>query len=64
MKSKHKNKNWMVVKIDLEKTYDKVRWEFIGASLQITCIPDMLINVIMSAITSFTMQVLWNRAST
>ncbi|KAA3486983.1 Retrovirus-related Pol polyprotein LINE-1 [Gossypium australe] len=34
MKSKQKNKRWMAIKIDLEKAYDRVRWDFIDASLQ------------------------------
>ncbi|KAH1055801.1 hypothetical protein J1N35_033866 [Gossypium stocksii] len=35
MKSKQKNKRWMAIKIDLEKVYDRVRWNFIDASLQV-----------------------------
>lgn len=33
MTGRHTNKQWMVIKIDFEKDYDKVRWEFINASL-------------------------------
>ncbi|KAK5825104.1 hypothetical protein PVK06_019908 [Gossypium arboreum] len=33
MKSSSKRK-WMTIKIDLEKAYDRVRWDFIKASLQ------------------------------
>ncbi|KAH1046037.1 hypothetical protein J1N35_036821 [Gossypium stocksii] len=39
IRSKHKNRNWMTVKIDLEKAYDRVRWVFIGASLQAADVP-------------------------
>ncbi|KAA3480419.1 LINE-1 reverse transcriptase isogeny [Gossypium australe] len=42
----------MTIKIDLEKEYDRVRWDFIDASLKAASIPDFLRNVIMSAITS------------
>ncbi|XP_017628584.1 uncharacterized protein LOC108471483 [Gossypium arboreum] len=60
MRSKKKNKKWMVVKIDLEKAYDRVLWEFIDASLKATSIPDLLRNVVMSTISNSTMQILWN----
>lgn len=55
MTSKHKNKRWMAIKIDLEKAYDKVRWDFVEASLRATSTPDFLMKVIMSAITIMTM---------
>lgn len=54
MKSRQKNKRWLVIKIDLEKAYDWVRWEFIETSLQDTGILIFLINVIMSTITNST----------
>ncbi|KAK5802106.1 hypothetical protein PVK06_029688 [Gossypium arboreum] len=50
----------MAVKIDLEKAYDKVHWDFIRASFKDARIPDMLISVIISVISSSTMQLLWN----
>ncbi|KAK5792155.1 hypothetical protein PVK06_033269 [Gossypium arboreum] len=60
MKSMQKNRKWMGNKIDLEKAYDRVRWDFIGSSLQAAGIPIFLRNVIMSTISTSTMQVLWN----
>ncbi|KAK5838808.1 hypothetical protein PVK06_007547 [Gossypium arboreum] len=33
MRSRKKNRKWMAVKIDLEKAYDQVRWDFIEVSL-------------------------------
>ncbi|KAA3460916.1 Retrovirus-related Pol polyprotein LINE-1 [Gossypium australe] len=50
----------MGIKIDLEKAYDRVSWEFIKASLRAAGIPDYLNNVIMSSISNSTMQVMWN----
>ncbi|KAA3466099.1 reverse transcriptase [Gossypium australe] len=52
---------WMAVKIDLEKAYNNVHWDFVEASLRVAAIPNFLIQVIMSAISMSTMQVLWNR---
>ncbi|KAA3488322.1 reverse transcriptase [Gossypium australe] len=34
MKSKHNSKRSMAIRIDLEKAYDRVRWDFIKASIQ------------------------------
>ncbi|KAA3488563.1 LINE-type retrotransposon LIb DNA, Insertion at the S11 site-like protein [Gossypium australe] len=60
MRSKQKNRKWIVVKINLEKAYDRVCWEFIEASLKATCIPDLFNNIIMSAISNSSMQILYN----
>ncbi|KAA3462703.1 LINE-1 reverse transcriptase isogeny [Gossypium australe] len=49
-----KNKKWMVIKVDLEKAYDRVRWDFIDKSLQAAEIPDYLRKIIMPAITMAT----------
>lgn len=55
---------WMSVKIDLEKDYDCVHWDFLEASLRAAAIPNFLIQVIMLTILMSTMQVLWNRVPT
>ncbi|KAH1075320.1 hypothetical protein J1N35_027648 [Gossypium stocksii] len=34
MKGMHKNRKWIAIKIDQEKAFDRVRWDFIEASLQ------------------------------
>lgn len=54
----------MAIKIDLEKAYDRVRWDFIDAPLQVASIPAFLRNVIISSISNSTMQVLWNSVPT
>ncbi|KAH1089875.1 hypothetical protein J1N35_017132 [Gossypium stocksii] len=59
-----KKLQWMAIKIDLEKAYDRVRWDFVEASLNAASIPSRLINVIMNAISSSSMQVLWNGVPT
>ncbi|KAK5811354.1 hypothetical protein PVK06_026683 [Gossypium arboreum] len=53
-----KSRKWMIVKIDLEKAYDRIRWDFIDKSIQAAGIPDFLRKVIMSAISTSTMQIL------
>ncbi|KAA3464997.1 LINE-1 reverse transcriptase isogeny [Gossypium australe] len=39
MKS-NKSRKWMAIKIDLEKAYDRMRWEFIDSSLQVADLMD------------------------
>ena len=51
---------YMAVKIDLEKAYDRLNWDFILDTLQDIGIPNRLINVIMKCFTSTKMLVSWN----
>ncbi|KAA3465508.1 LINE-1 reverse transcriptase isogeny [Gossypium australe] len=60
MRRKRKGKNWMAIKLDLEKAYSRVSWEFIATSLSAIGIPIFLQKVIMSAISSSSIQILWN----
>ncbi|KAK5838693.1 hypothetical protein PVK06_007428 [Gossypium arboreum] len=55
-----KSLQWMTIKIDLEKAYDMVRWDFVEASLITAGIPSHLTKVIMNAIKLSFIQVLWN----
>lgn len=54
----------MAIKLDLEKAYDRLSWDFIDASFQATGVPQFLRKVIISTITSSTMQIMWNRVPT
>ncbi|KAH1063805.1 hypothetical protein J1N35_028792 [Gossypium stocksii] len=36
---------WMAIKIDLEKAYDRIRWDFVEASLNAASIPSNLVKV-------------------
>ncbi|MBA0602371.1 hypothetical protein Gorai_002553, partial [Gossypium raimondii] len=63
-RSKHNSKRLMAIKIDLEKPYDRVRWDFIKSSIQMIGILEFFMKVIMSAITNTSMQILWNRVLT
>ena len=60
MKRKKGKKGFMVVKVDLEKAYDMLSWDFIHDTLIDLGIPDMIIHVIMQCISTPSMQVLWN----
>lgn len=55
MRNKHNAKNWMPIKLDLEKAYDRLSWDFIGVSLEATSVPEFIRKVIISAISSSTM---------
>ncbi|KAA3469798.1 LINE-1 reverse transcriptase isogeny [Gossypium australe] len=60
MRCNRKGRKWMAIKLDLEKMYNIISWEFISTSLSVTGIPLFLRTVIMSAISSSTMQIFWN----
>ncbi|KAH9672602.1 putative ribonuclease H protein [Citrus sinensis] len=55
---------FLAIKVDLEKAYDRLSWEFIIDTLREARIPSDLIQVIMACITSATMRVLWNGEAT
>lgn len=50
----------MAIKIDIEKAYDRLRWDFIENTLKDGHIPWNIINVIRHCISSTSMQILWN----
>ncbi|KAG8389521.1 hypothetical protein BUALT_Bualt02G0238000 [Buddleja alternifolia] len=50
----------MLIKLDLEKAYDKVRWDFLTQTLQDFHFPEKLVNLIMSCVESAHLQILWN----
>ena len=58
-KSKGKNGS-LLFKIDLEKAYDKVNWDFLRLSLQDFGFPHMVIELIMCCVTSSSLSFLWN----
>ncbi|XP_039066094.1 uncharacterized protein LOC120211665 [Hibiscus syriacus] len=51
---------WMAIKVDLEKAFDHLRWEFIQDSLTEDGFPPCTIRLIMHCITSTSMQIQWN----
>ena len=60
MNNKKDKVGWMTIKVDLEKTYDRLNWGFIEDTLKDTGIPSRLQNVIMRCISSSSMRLLWN----
>ena len=53
----------MAIKIDLEKTYDRLGWSFIRDTLKLFELPDSLIALIMSCVSTSTISVLFNRGA-
>lgn len=51
----------MIVKIDLEKAYDRIEWDFLKVVLQEVGFSEMLIKVILSCIKSTRLEVIWNK---
>ena len=60
MRKKMEKKGFMAIKVDIEKAYDRLNWDFIYETLQETRLPRDTIQIIMECITSATMKVLWN----
>ncbi|KAL8128488.1 hypothetical protein V2J09_017643 [Rumex salicifolius] len=60
MNRKTGRKGWFIMKLDLEKAYDRLRWDFIEDTLRDTGIPDCWVQWIMECVSSPSMRVLWN----
>lgn len=53
-------KYWMVITIELENAYDRVRWDFLWDTLVDDGLPSSLIEMIMRCVCSSSLQLLWN----
>ncbi|KAL4292566.1 hypothetical protein AHAS_Ahas18G0040900 [Arachis hypogaea] len=60
MKKMKGKKQFMAIKIDFEKAYDRLNWEFIKKRLQNFKFPEHFINLIMNCIQSVNYSVIWN----
>lgn len=52
-------KGWIAIKIDLEKAYDRLQWDFFIDTLKVIGFPKKLINLIWHCISSPKMRLLW-----
>lgn len=55
-----RNKRFIMIKVDLEKAYDTISWNFLEETLVLIGLPDKLRSIIMDCVSSVTMRVLWN----
>lgn len=60
MCSKSDQKGWMSIKIDLEKTYDSIRWLFNREILEDIRSPHHIVSLIWFCISTSRMRLLWN----
>lgn len=60
MRQKRGRVGWLAIKVDLEKAFDRLRWEFIADTLRDVGFPCDLIDLTMACISSSSMKVLWN----
>lgn len=61
MRHKKENKGWMAIKIDLEKAYDRLSWEFVREILQDIGFPESFVSLVQVYISTTTMRMIWNR---
>ncbi|CAL1353594.1 unnamed protein product [Linum trigynum] len=60
LKKKKGKKGGMVLKIDLEKAYDRLRWDFLRDTLMEIGLPSSWINCVMFCVENNQMRLLWN----
>jgi len=60
MRRSKKKKGYVAFKLDLEKAFDNVNWEFLSACLHDFGFLDITIKLIMHCVTSSTFSILWN----
>nr|KYP48048.1 LINE-1 reverse transcriptase isogeny [Cajanus cajan] len=60
MRYKSGNKGWMAIKIDLEKAYDRLKWNFVKDTLQDIGLPQIFVNLIWASILSPRLRMVWN----
>ena len=64
MRRKRGKTERMLIKMDLEKAYDRLNWTFIYETLCLVGLPMDSIQVIMECIASMSMRILWNEELT
>lgn len=51
---------WMAIKVDLEKAYDRLRWDFIEETLYDAGLLGNFVQAIMACVSTCSMCVAWN----
>lgn len=64
MRKKQGQKGWMLLKLDLEKAYDRVRWDFLEDTLRVAGLPEAWVRRIMECVSGPSMSILWNGEKT
>nr|YP_010833493.1 hypothetical protein QLP06_mgp004 [Jatropha curcas]WFG81119.1 hypothetical protein [Jatropha curcas] len=64
MRKKEGKVGFMVIKVDLEKAYDRIRWDFLYDTLLEVGLPFHFVRIIMDCVTSSSMSILWNGSKT
>lgn len=64
LRSTKARRGGMVIKIDMEKAYDRISWDFLEETLRDAAIPEHLISVIMHITSTSKCRLLWNGEAT
>lgn len=64
MRRKKGVKGWMLLKLDLEKAYDRIRWDFLEDTLVVAGFSELWVRWIMKCVSGPSMSLLWNGEKT
>ncbi|XP_061362932.1 uncharacterized protein LOC133306628 [Gastrolobium bilobum] len=64
IRSRKGNKGWMMIKVDLEKAYDRLSWKFVLDTLKDVGFPESTSQLILSCISTSSLSLLWNGVAT
>ncbi|KAJ0250309.1 Reverse transcriptase domain-containing protein [Hirschfeldia incana] len=64
MRKKKGKKGWMLLKLDLEKAYDRLRWDFLEDTLRAAGLSEGWVRRVMECVSGPDMCILWNGEKT